>query len=232
MIYLAYYVSTHHHYGESGATQHEHLVDADADQFALIRRVNEHYALPETIRSHRGTRHEIPAFASKSKPTYCGGGGGTDFTSYVEIRRAPTLVKTHRAREALWHGRRDAQGKFPPDQKFGEWFLITAQQAEIYGQRDNYEIEPLAFAGDAGVAQPEGTGWVSVGVRKPPHEADVLVYSISRGQKIACYDQHSGHWFTENAVRLLDVTHWMPKPSDPTPVVIASGNKAVGGSNA
>lgn len=143
MIYLAYRVSTHHHYGESASEMHEHLIDADTDQFALIKRVNEHFALASTINSERGTQHEIPAFAMQSKPTYMKGGGGTDYTARVEIREAPTLVKTHRAREALWYGRKDADGAFKPDQKFGEWVPVTAAVARSYGERDNYQVEPL-----------------------------------------------------------------------------------------
>ena len=143
MIYLAYRVSTHHHYGESASETHEHLIDADADQFALIERVNAHFALPSTISSERGTRHEIPAFAMHSKPTYTPGGGGTDYTARIEIRAAPTLVKTHRAREALWYGRKDSKGAFKAEQKFGEWVLVTAAMAKSYSERDNYQVEPL-----------------------------------------------------------------------------------------
>lgn len=151
MIYLAYRVSTHHHYGERASETHEQLLDADADQHALIKRVNAHFALPSVLRGERGVRHEIPAFAMASAGVYVPGGGGTDYTARLEIRPAPTLVKTHRAREALWYGRKDAQGKFKPDQKFGEWELITARHAETFSKRDSYEVEPLLPA-DAGKA--------------------------------------------------------------------------------
>lgn len=143
MIYLAYRVSTRYHYGESSSETHEHLLDADADQFALIKRVNEHFAQSDTIRFERGTKHEIPAFSTVSKPTYMPGGGGTDYTARIEIRKAPTLVKTHRAREALWYGKRDANGAFAADQKFGDWFPITAEQANSYAERENYQVERL-----------------------------------------------------------------------------------------
>ena len=143
MIYLAYRVSTHHHYGEAASETHEHLIDADADQFALIKRVNEHFALPSTIQFERGTKHEIPAFAMHSKPTYMPGGGGTDYTARIELRRAPTLVKTHRAREALWYGRKDEKGVFKPDQKFGEWIPVTVETASSYAGRENYQVELL-----------------------------------------------------------------------------------------
>ena len=86
MIYLAYRVSTHHHYGESSSETHEHLIDADADLRALTERVNEHFALPSTIRGERGTKHEIPLLAMHSVPTYMPGGGGTDYTAHIEIR--------------------------------------------------------------------------------------------------------------------------------------------------
>ena len=143
MIYLAYRVSTHHHYGDAASETHEHLIDADTNQFVLIKRINAHFALPSTINSERGTRHEIPAFAMQSKPTYMPGGGGTDYTARIEIREAPTLVKTHRAREALWYGRKDAEGSFKPDQEFGEWISVTASIAKSYSERDNYQVEPL-----------------------------------------------------------------------------------------
>lgn len=149
MIYLAYRVSTHHHYGESSSETHEHLIDADADLFALVKRVNEHFALPSTISGERGTQHEIPAGLRESPPTYKVGGGGTDYTANIQIREAPTLVKTHRAREALWYGRKDDKGAFKPDQKFGEWVLVNEATADIYAQRDNYQVEPLAASGPA-----------------------------------------------------------------------------------
>lgn len=147
MIYLAYRISTHHHYGEASSETHEHLIDADTDQFALIKRVNEHFALPSTIQFERGTKHEIPAFSMTSKPTYMPGGGGTDYTARIEIRQAPTLVKTHRAREALWYGRRDANGAFDPEQKFGAWVPVTTATANSYAERGNYQVEPLGAEG-------------------------------------------------------------------------------------
>lgn len=145
MIYLAYRISTHHHYGESASETHEHLIDVDADQFALIKRVNEHFALPSTIQFERGTKHEIPAFSLASKATYMPGGGGTDYTAHIEIRQAPTLVKTHRAREAFWYGRRDANGAFDPDQKFGAWVPVTTETANAYTERENYQVELLGI---------------------------------------------------------------------------------------
>ena len=147
MIYLAYRVSTHHHYGESASETREDLIDADADLFALVKRVNEHFALPGTITSERGTKHEIQAGMRKSSPTYMVGGGGTDYTANIEIREAPTLVKTHRAREALWYGRKDESGAFKPDQKFSEWVFVTEAMAESYSNRDNYQVEPLGKVG-------------------------------------------------------------------------------------
>ena len=82
MIYLAYRVSTHHHYGESSSETHEHLIDADADLRALTERVNEHFALPSTIRGERGTKHEIPLLDMHSVPTYMPGGGRTVHGAY------------------------------------------------------------------------------------------------------------------------------------------------------
>ena len=144
MIYLAYRVSTHYHYGDSPSETHEHLIDADGDLLALTERVNEHFALPSTIRGERGTKHEIPLLAMHSVPTYMPGGGGTDYTAHIEIRESPTLVKTHRAREAFLYGRKDANGAFKPGQKFGEWVPVTAATAAAYSTRDNYQVEPLA----------------------------------------------------------------------------------------
>lgn len=142
-IYLAYRVSTHHHYGESESKTHEHLLDADADLAALVNRVNEHFALPSTIRGERGTQHRIVAPSLHSTPTYMPGGGGTDYTARIEIRQAPTLVKTHRAREAYGYGQKDAKGRFKPDQQFGEWVPVTAKTAQVYGERNNYQVELL-----------------------------------------------------------------------------------------
>lgn len=143
MIYLAYRVSTHHHYGESSSETHEHLIDADTDAVALAKRLNVHFSLPETIRGERGTTHEIPEFTLRSNPTYKPGGGGTDYTAYIEIREAPTLVKTHRAREALWYGKKDANGAFAPGQQFSEWVPVTTVTADTYRARENYQVEPL-----------------------------------------------------------------------------------------
>lgn len=143
MIYLAYRVSTHYHYGESASETHEHLIDADVDLVALTKRINEHFALPSTIRGERGTKHEIPNSSMHSVPTYMPGGGGTDYTAHIEIRESPTLVKTHRAREAQLYGRKDSNGAFKPNQKFGEWVPVTAATAALYSRRDNYQVEPL-----------------------------------------------------------------------------------------
>lgn len=143
MIYLAYRVSTHHHYGESDSETREHIIDADSDVDALVKRVNAHFALPSTISGERGTQHEIPVPGRHSVPVYKVGGGGTDYTAHIEIREAPTLEKTHRAREALWYGRKDDKGAFKPDQKFGDWIPVTTAMAENHAKRDNYQVEPL-----------------------------------------------------------------------------------------
>lgn len=143
MIYLAYRVSTHYHYGESASETHKHLIDADVDLQALIERVNEHFALPSTIRGERGTKHEIPLLSMHSVPTYMPGGGGTDYTAHIEIRESPTLAKTHRAREAALYGRKDSNGAFKPGQKFGKWVPVTSAMAATYSTRDNYQVEPL-----------------------------------------------------------------------------------------
>jgi hypothetical protein len=90
-VYLAYRCS--HLFGGAmdGTTEdREHLVDADADQHALVRRVNAHFATPEQMRFERGIKHEIPAFAMKSERQF-GGGGGCSTYSWLEIREAPRL---------------------------------------------------------------------------------------------------------------------------------------------
>jgi hypothetical protein len=87
----AYRCSTWHHYGESPSEKHEQLIDADTNAFELVRRVNAYYAREDTIRSERGVQHVIEAFQFKSKPTYRPGGGGTDYTAYIEIRELPML---------------------------------------------------------------------------------------------------------------------------------------------
>lgn len=91
-IFLAYRRS--HLYGgafEDGQSEHRHqLLDADTDAIELTRRVNAHYAHPETIRQERGNKLVIPAFAMRSNTVH-GSGGGCDYSAHIEIVEAPRL---------------------------------------------------------------------------------------------------------------------------------------------
>lgn len=90
-LWLAY----RHSYMYGGALEgssetREELLDADTDPVRLTRRVNAHFALPETIRAERGRKHIIPDLALKS-PSLAAYGGGAHSDVWLEIRQAPTL---------------------------------------------------------------------------------------------------------------------------------------------
>jgi len=90
-VWLAYRVS--HLYGgayEDGTENVEHLIDADPNALALTRRLNEHFAHPDTVRYERGNVLQIPAFATKSNRVH-GSGGGCSYYAHLELRKAPRL---------------------------------------------------------------------------------------------------------------------------------------------
>lgn len=75
--------------GDSSETRSE-MLDADTDAVRLTRRVNAHFALPETINMERGRKHVIPDLALAS-PRLSARGGGAHSDVWLEIRQAPTL---------------------------------------------------------------------------------------------------------------------------------------------
>ena len=89
-IWLAYNCSARSYYDGESSTNHEYIIDADADVIELARRVNKHQAKKETIQFNRGKQMTIPAFAKKSN-TIFGCGGGCDYNAWLELRKAPTL---------------------------------------------------------------------------------------------------------------------------------------------
>jgi hypothetical protein len=90
-LWGAYRHSTWHHYGESAREEHVHLIDADVNAFELARRINAYHARPDVIQSQRGIQYVIPPFKQRSESHYSPGGGGTDYTSYIEIKELPML---------------------------------------------------------------------------------------------------------------------------------------------
>lgn len=76
----------------------ECLLDADCNQFELIKRANAHFALPETIRSERGNKLEIKPFRLESEVVH-GGGGGCFYDAKLVIRPAPTLTNPKKEKQ-------------------------------------------------------------------------------------------------------------------------------------
>lgn len=91
IIWLAYRRSCQYGGALENETRNvEHLLDADSNPHALIQRVNDYCALPESIRMERGHQFVIEPFAMETAKHSSGGGGCFYDAKYV-IVQAPTL---------------------------------------------------------------------------------------------------------------------------------------------